>query len=104
MGYNWIVRWFIAIGRYFNTLDRLKWEFTQKVKQLVITNALSKLDAVAETVKSQDRKDFCHSMGCLDEYKSEYERLSNVKLMTFEEFETLGPDVSDDDSAFECEI
>ena len=104
MGYNWVVKWFIAIGRYFNTWERLRWEFRQKVKHQVIINALSKLDAVAEAVKSQDRKDFDHSMGCLHEYQGEYERLSNVKLMTFEEFKTLGPDTSDDDSAFECEM
>ena len=49
MGYNWVVKWFIAIGQYFNTWERLRWEFRQKVKNQVIINALSKLDAVAES-------------------------------------------------------
>ena len=104
MGYNWVVRWFMAVGQYFNTWERLKWEFGQRFKHQVILSILSKKDEVEETVREQNREDFDHSMGCLHEYQGEYDRLKNVELITFEEFKTLQPDTSDDDSAFECEM
>ena len=104
MGYNWVVKWFIAIGQYFNTWEHLRWEFGQKFKHQVIVSILSKMDPIEETVREQNREDFDHSMGCLHEYQGKYNRLKNVEFITFEEFKTLGPDTSDDDSAFECEM
>ena len=103
MGLDYVRKWFVEKGQYYNELHRVQFEFRQHIKKQIIMAALSKMNVTTEMVKAENERYKCQLIDCFDECKSKYERLSNVELLTFDELQNMGPpDSDDDDSCFEC--